>query len=94
VSAQSLAADAASLIEKETNERRTSNIQLRTSNNDGAALYLILKYTNHANDLICLSKQPGQTSAEGSIRSAWYLFKSTEYRIRCWTFNLLTDPTT
>jgi hypothetical protein len=33
-------------------ERRTSNVQHRTSNIDDATLYLILKQANHAEDVI------------------------------------------
>jgi len=45
-SAQPPVKKTAGQIEKETDERRTSNVQHRTSNIDDATLYLILKQAN------------------------------------------------
>ena len=47
-------------------ERRTSNAQHRTSNNDDAALYLFFRQTNHCKDVI-YRQLPGTSAAESNI---------------------------
>jgi hypothetical protein len=85
-------------------ERRTSNVQHRTSNIDDATLYLILKQANRSLQRAPRQAQGLSTSKaaesnfEGKLRScsagacagccSVLLIKLTEFIIRCWTFNV------